>query len=160
MTKDEILRFVDYDPITGIFRWKVKRKRGNPGEFAGSIDSEGYRVIGICGKSYKAHRLAFFIMNGYLPRIVDHKDLDRDNNRSSNLRDASASESQCNRGRPKNNKSGVKGVHFNKQMNKWVARVTVNRIQYHLGYFTSLKNAISARESAANNLHGEFCHND
>lgn len=45
----------------------------------------------------------------------------------------------------KNNKSGVKGVSFNKKTGKWVARLTFKKHIYCLGEFKRIEDAIKAR---------------
>ena len=50
---------------------------------------------------------------------VDHINGNGLDNRRSNLRLATRAQGQANRGRFKSNKSGYKGVHFDKQLGKW-----------------------------------------
>ena len=53
MTQDELKEILDYDPETGVFRWKVyKNQHTKIGDVAGTINSNGYRFIKINGKSY------------------------------------------------------------------------------------------------------------
>ena len=56
----------------------------------------------------------------------------------------------------KNNKSGVKGVSFNKSQNKWNARIAINGTQIHLGSFINKEDAINIRIQRAKNEFGEF----
>ena len=42
-------------------------------------------------------------------------------------------------------KSGVSGVRWVKQRNRWVARITYRQKEYFLGYFKTKENAIKAR---------------
>jgi hypothetical protein len=46
------------------------------------------------------------------------------------------------------NKSGHKGVCFNKNEKKWVATIWANNKQHHLGYFSQKEDAIAARVEA------------
>ena len=69
--KSEYVRsLLDYDPETGILRWKTsvggpQGARIQAGSIAGSKSTrEGYLVIGIDGKTYRAHRLAWLIFTG------------------------------------------------------------------------------------------------
>ena len=50
------------------------------------------------------------------------------------------------------NTSGITGVSWKKQRNKWKAYINVNRKQIHLGYFTEKDDAVRAR------LRGEIVH--
>ena len=58
------------------------------------------------------------------PYTIDHIDLDRFNNKRSNLRICYHRENQCNRGLQKKNKSGESGVRFYKPRNKYQRRLT------------------------------------
>lgn len=85
---------------------------------------------------------------------VDHINGDGLNNLRSNLRYATRSENQRNRGVPENNTTGYKGVHRLK--NRWVARIYVNGQRLHLGNFQNLEDAGRAYDSAAKRYFGEF----
>ena len=61
-----------------------------------------------------------------------------------------------NSARRSDNTSGVKGVGWNKRLGKWHARVKVNGVQYHVGYFTDLAEAAKARDAKAVEVHGVF----
>ena len=78
------------------------------------------------------------------------------NNQRYNLRIATHSENQCNRGIQSNNKSGVKGVSWHKRAGKWIVYVQVLRKSHYLGLFDSLDEARQVRDEAADRLHGEF----
>lgn len=51
-----------------------------------------------------------------------------------------------------NNKSGHPGVSLFKRTGKWAARITVNGKEHHLGYFSTIEEAISARKSFEKSL--------
>ena len=55
---------LSYDPLTGVFHWRVKRKRVFAGDIAGSITPIGYRMIAVAKKDYAAHNLAWLWMTG------------------------------------------------------------------------------------------------
>ena len=79
----------------------------------------------------------------------DHKD--RDNTldyRWSNLRPATRSEQNQNRGMQKNNKSGLKGVCWNAKEEKWQAYIYINGRQIYLGLFELKEDAAKARLKA------------
>jgi hypothetical protein len=79
----------------------------------------------------------------------DH--IDRDNpldNRKSNLRKATTSEQCQNRSVPKNNTSGIIGVQWNKDHQKWRAYIGVDHKKIYLGLFTDKNEAIKARLKA------------
>ncbi len=73
-------------------------------------NAEGYLVVKYECKQYKQHRVIFFLHNGYMPELVDHKDQDKANNRPTNLRDATASINMHNCGATAKSRTGIKGV--------------------------------------------------
>ena len=88
---------LSYDPDTGIFVWK---KALNDHIIVGSpagYRNDGYINIGLHGSTFRAHRLAFIYMTGTCPEEVDHIDMDRSNNRWTNLRAALRSQNNANR---------------------------------------------------------------
>lgn len=85
---------------------------------------------------------------------TDHRDGDGLNNRRLNLRVATVSQNQCNRGKQRNNTSGFKGVNAN--ANRWRATIRHLGSQYHLGMFSTPEEAHAAYCKAAHKMHGEF----
>lgn len=55
-----------------------------------------------------------------------------------------------------NNKSGVKGVCWDKLKGKWKAFITFQGKRYSLGNYTSLEEAAQARKIAEDRLFGDF----
>jgi len=85
-----------YDPISGVLTWRDGPAAGRE---AGTISSDGYRVIFISGKRVKAHRAAWAIHHGTQPKHqIDHINRVRSDNRIQNLRDVTNAENQRNRG--------------------------------------------------------------
>ena len=109
-------------------------------------------------KTHKIHRLVCctFIDNPDNKECVDHKNNDRTNNDISNLRFATANENQQNRKLSSNNTSKVKGVHFDKRCKKWHARIKIDGIRIHIGYFGDLEDAKLARVKRANEAFGIY----
>ena len=95
LSHERLKEVLEYDPGTGISTWLVDRTgTARAGARAGCIHkSSGYRVIRIDGKLYREHRVIFFWMTGKWPdKEVDHRDLDKSNNRWHNLREATRSQ--------------------------------------------------------------------
>ena len=69
------------------------------------------------------HRLFFYWHHGYLPKLVDHKDTNPQNNKIENLRELTLKGNARNSNKKirKNCSSKYKGV--SKEKNKWLARI-------------------------------------
>lgn len=153
-TKEDLITAVsvlDYNPLTGLFTWKVRRGSAVAGGVAGYLNQKGYVVIMLGGKCIYAHRLAWELTFNESPREVDHINGDRSDNRICNLRNSSRSENSLNTGISERNKSGIKGVCFNKKYKTWQAYGSKNGKQVNLGQFKDINDAISARSEFVNN---------
>lgn len=89
-------------------------------------------------------------------RQGDHGNLNGLDNQRHNLRVCTQPQNTQNRGLGKNNKSGYKGVRWNKSHGKWYTQISVNGIQVHLGCFFCLIKAAKAYDTAARKHFGEF----
>lgn len=108
-------------------------------------------------RAYKNWLLHRYILGIETKVIIDHKDTNPLNCRKSNLRLATNSENLANRGKPKNNTSGYKGVYkSHNRLNPYRAQITVKGRSVKLGYFDTLEAAYAAYISAANKYFGEF----
>ena len=157
LTADRVRELLDYDPKTGIFRWR--RNAGRHGRYpAGSVAGylhthSRYWIICIGQDEYRAHRVAWLYVHSEWPKgLLDHRDLDRSNNRIGNLREATRSQNSANRSRQRNNTSGFKGVRFDKSNDRWVAVVAKKKI----GYFRTFEEAKAACIARAGKQFGEF----
>lgn len=111
--------FLDYDPETGVLTWKAGL---NAGKKAGRADDRGRWVFYFRGRIYFASRVAFLLMTGRWPiEEADHIDMNKQNNKWSNLREATRSQNMANR-LFKGTASGTKGVYRRK--GKWRAEAT------------------------------------
>jgi hypothetical protein len=157
ITHARLLEILHYDSETGKFRWIEPVSRSiKPGDIAGRTDSEGYRLITIKGRAYRAHQLAWFYRTGkWCTVMIDHRDGDPSNNRWDNLRPATVSQNNANRRPNRNNKSGFKGV-VRHRIGRWCARIKKNGRRYHLGSFATPEEAHAAYVAAARKLFGEF----
>ena len=136
--------------------WRYKRNNINIGDRVGTITPSGYRSIVINGKRYYEHRIVFFIHHGFFPKEVDHIDGNKLNNNISNLRQATRSQNVCNQKLTTRNKSGVKGVAWNKCSKKWFAQCQVNKKRYTIGLFNDLELAKQKIQHFREKMHGEF----
>lgn len=159
MDKGYFDRYLAYEPDTGLLRWKVTLcSTAIAGDVAGTKTKKGYIQIQINGRRYYAHRIVWIITHGEIPEgyEIDHIDLDKTNNKLQNLRLVTKSQNLSNRGKQKNNKTGVKGVSVCTQTGLFKARVMLNRKEYFCGRFKTLEEAKEAVIAKRNELHGEF----
>lgn len=161
-TRAEAREFLEYDPETGDFTWKVERNSHGgkiyPGRKAGGKNN-GYIQIKLFGRIYRAHHLAWLFVTGEWPPVgkdMDHANRDRADNRWANLRLASRSENNINRALSAQNISGCSGVTWNDEIGKWHARITKAGRIHLLGHFEDVNAAIAARKKAENAMYGEF----
>lgn len=105
-------------------------------------------------QSVRMHNVVFgHIPHGY---VVDHINGNSLDNRRSNLRLATYHQNNCNSKRPRNNKSGVKGVSWVERDKRWRASIGVKGKSVYLGYFVNIEDAALAYERAAKRYHGHF----
>ena len=76
--KTAIAEDLDYNPETGVFRWKIDG-RGcfkRAGAEAGGFRPDGYKSIMVLGRQWLCHRLAWLMAHGEEPpKIIDHINL-------------------------------------------------------------------------------------
>lgn len=155
LTAERLRELLVYEPSTGAFTWRIRRA-GNAmaGSPAGHLTVRGYISIGINGRRYLAHRLAWLYIHGVLPKSeIDHINRIPSDNRIANLREANRSENMQNTRMLSNNTSGFRGVFWDKHRSRWRARICLNNQVCHIGIFASVEEARDAYESAAAALH-------
>ncbi len=164
ITLGRLKEIMKYDPETGVFTYLVNRGRlRKAGDVAGVVSPKsfhnggGYRIIVVDGRGYAAHQLAWFYVNGVWPKDrIDHINVCRDDNRISNLREATHSQNMANRPAQSNNTSGLKGAYFHKAARKWVSCIQKEGEYMYLGLHETKELAHAAYCNAARNLFGEF----
>lgn len=161
LTAQDLRSLLDYVPKTGCFTWKVDRFCGRqlrPGDQAGGLNKiHGSILIGIGGKRYYAHRLAWLYVHGEWPPLaIDHINRDPSDNRIENLRLADKSQNSANGPTPATNKSGYRGVSWNPRAGKWLAQIVIRGKQTYLGSFADKELARAAYDRAATESFGEF----
>lgn len=87
---------------------------------------------------------------------TDHINGNGLDNRIINLRICTHSQNSINRGAPINNKTGYKGVSYDKKSNKFKAQIRVNKKNITLLTTNNLIDAARAYNQAAQKYHGEF----
>ena len=121
------------------------------------LDGRGYVLARADkNKNIRFHRLILHVEED---EIVDHINRIKHDNRKNNLRKCTQSENTRNKSIRKNNKTGITGVGFNKQLNKWTAEISVNYNRMYLGIFSTKEEAAEARLKAELELFGEYSPN-
>lgn len=140
ITKEYLHEIFDYKD--GNLIWKCNRgSNKTKGKVAGYIKgkndlrNDGYVVISLKSKNYKAHRLIWHYFNDDIPSglQIDHINGIRHDNRIENLRLVTNQENQFNR---KN-----KGYSYSKKEKKYIATITINRNKIRLGAFNTPEEA-------------------
>ena len=157
LTIERARQLFEIDPETGNIFWKTIGGQKPHRSTAGGIGHKGYRVIRHGPFLYKAHRIAWLLYTGEWPREqIDHANGQKDDNRKCNLRHASQSENQRNRGVQANSALGLKGVTFHGPSRKYLARVQLQKSRRHIGLFETPEEAHEAYKKEAKKLHGQF----
>jgi len=108
-----------------------------------------YRVVGISGRKYFAHRLAWLIHFGKWPKEhIDHINGDGSDNRLLNLREANTEVNAKNQKLNSRNRSGRVGVYQVAGTDKYVAQIFSKGVYRYLGAFGSFEAASQARAKA------------
>lgn len=156
ITLDRLKALLLYDPATGLFTWRARTSnRVKVGSTAGRDNGNGYTRISLDGRSYYAHRLAWFYVHGVFPtNVIDHKDGNGFNNAILNLREATQMENGQNMLMSRRHgTSGYCGVSWSKQKRKWEAHITVGYKKRNLGFYSAPEDAARAYLAAKQELH-------
>ena len=129
----------DYDKIKNCYWYK---------------NDQGYLLSYTKNKTLRMHKL--FVDGKY----IDHINGKTFDNRKSNLRIVNKSQNAMNKGLQNNNTSGVTGVYWHKQSNKWIAYITVDGEYIYLGSYNNFEDAVKVRKEAEEKYFGEYSYNN
>lgn len=136
-------------------KWTAQIIKNRLGEISIVYARRCVRVAGRQKKTYM-HRQILGVDDGRIK--VDHRDHDGLNNRRTNLRISTSTNNHANSRLYASNTSGYKGVTWYKDYGKWMAQIYCNGKRRCLGYFEDISDAVSAYETAAFELFGEFAY--
>lgn len=164
ITREYLQSILLYDPETGILKWKPRPVGKHwtdrtwntrwAGKEAGYSNEYGYRIVTICGKKIRGHRIIWKIMTGsWPPYHIDHEDGNTSGNIFSNIREATRAENMQNLKIPKTNKSGFMGVSWHDRSNKWQASIRYSGKSVGLGLFEDAREAHEAYLEAKRKFH-------
>lgn len=117
---------------------------------------------------FENQKRGYMFLHNYIMNLPNNKSIIADHiggintindNRKCNLRIASVSQNNINQRLRKDNSSGVKGVNYDSNKNKWIARIQIDGKRINLGNFNSLEDAVNARIKAEQRYYGEFEYN-
>jgi hypothetical protein len=139
---------------------KLVRKVSIGSSKAGSIadykEPNGYLRVRIDGKRYAVHQVIFCMKFGYIPKMIDHINGIKDDNRIENLRIATPSQNGYNTKITFLNTTGVKNVQYIKHINKYQVRLKINKQNTVIGYFKNLELSELVAMEARDKYHGKY----
>lgn len=156
LTQAELKAVINYDPETGVFKWKKLGKGRRCSLVAGTVTNKGYIHICIQRKRYLSHVLAWLYTTGEYPTFeLDHENRNTIDNRIKNIRRATHSQNLINSKIRTDNASGCPGVCWDRQKLKWKVQITVNnkRIAKH---FVTFERAVEFYKQTAEQAYGQF----
>ncbi|GAB4486607.1 MAG: hypothetical protein OHK0019_00560 [Saprospiraceae bacterium] len=138
-----LFAIVDDEDYEELMKYKWSADKGNSTYYA-------QRTIIAQRKNVRMHRQIIGVTNPKLD--VDHKNGNGLDNRRENLRVCTRSFNNANSKTPKDNKSGHKGVCWDKERKRWAVRIG----RKHIGRYKDLRDAALAYNKAAIEIYGEF----
>ena len=128
--------------------------------------NQGYYQVKLCKNNLaKAHKIHKLVANEFLIKpdtddklIIDHINRNRTDNQITNLRWASYEQNSWNVGNRTHARSNYKGVSFHNTNKSWVARISANTHQLHIGYFRTEKEAAKAYNYKVKELRDEYAY--
>ena len=139
----------EYNKDTG---YLIRKTGYMAGKIVGYKSKRGYLVVSIGGtnKRYYVHRLAFIIVTGIEPKLLDHINRDKIDNRWCNLRETTKSINTINSRRKISSSSGYKGIYILPSGN-----FNVKILKINIGTFNDIEEAIIARNDKFIEIFGE-----
>ena len=127
-------------------------------DYCCSKDINGYIVTNISyGRREYLHR---FLLNPDKNMLIDHINHNKLDDRKENLRIVNSNQNNENRSISRNNTSGVTGVSWSSNRNKWVAQIKINNKSIFLGRFDNFEDAVAARKEAEEKYFGEYSYDN
>ena len=127
---------------------------------AGNIIDTGYVRVGLLGTTFRIHRLIYLMFHGHLPKILDHINGNKLDNRIENLRPATYSQNCSNSVKQKRNTSGIKNIYWSKKMRKWTVIIGSDKKLKYFGSYASIEEAAEVAKQKRTELHKEFARHE
>lgn len=152
---EESIAFAEYcrelfEYKDGSLVWKVNKGRARVGNIIGdgftSTDGGNYFLVSIDNVRYKLHQIVFLLHYNYIPKVIDHIDRDRANNRIENLRSASIRENSLNR------LNSSETPNICKNSSGYQVSFRFNGLNEYFGTYKTIEEATYIRDKIANDL--------
>ena len=158
LTPEGLHELLIYRPLTGEF---LKRDKLSSKILPTGVPNikHGYLMVMVNGKSINAAKLAWIMMTGKAPprgTEIDHINRNKKDCRWENLRLATRSENLQNQAVTVRNKSGYKGVSFNKLSNSWTVNISKEHFALTFRNFKDKHEAALVYNILARKYHGDF----
>ena len=157
ITQAQLKELFDYD-ASGTFA----RRRNGKIVVQNLSKGQRYVRISVNGKPRTLHRIVFCWHHGYFPKVIDHINNDRFDNRIENLREATQANNCLNRKHHKNSSSPYKNVYLQSAPKdaswerNWVVQVTVNGKPKYFGSYNDIEFANLVAIEVRDKYHGAF----
>jgi hypothetical protein len=156
LTAARVKEVLEYDPASGVLKWRKTGKGRRLDLVAGSVDRHGYLQTRVDGRIYFNHRLAWLYVYGEWPKnVIDHINGNPADNRIENLRDVCRKTNQENQRKAaaSNKTTGLLGASLHSKTGKFVASIQTNRKTVYLGLYKTPDQAHQAYITAKHQLH-------
>lgn len=125
------------------------------------FNKQGHVIARVPESNNKIIKMSRLIMGVDAPRIqVDHIKHKRYDNRKSQLRIATNQQNTMNQQLKSTNTSGVTGVYWDSDREKWVASITYQYKTIPLGRFDNFEDAANVRKKAEEKYFGEWSYDN